>query len=132
VAVSLANLSWTALYQADLKQTHTLAQESLRLCCLLGEQEVLAECLDVLAVVALRKGDACHAAMLGGSAEAVWHALHIARSPADHSSATRSCAVAAMHERLGDISFDAAWSQGRTMSLNAAVALALGCGRAAA
>lgn len=130
IAVSLANLGWIALYQGDMERAASLVHDSLRLCCLLGEREVLAECLDVLAIVAVRKGDACRAAHLSGAAEVVWQALHIARSPADHSTTARDQALGAMHEQLGEAVFDAVWRQGRALSLDAAVALALGCGAA--
>jgi non-specific serine/threonine protein kinase len=127
VAVSLANLSWVALYHGDLARTTSLAQEGLRLCCLLGEQEILAECLDVLAIVAVGQGDACRGAQLGGAADAIWQALHITRSPADHLCTARQKAVASMRATLAPPAFDAAWDQGRAMGVDAAVALALGC-----
>jgi non-specific serine/threonine protein kinase len=130
IAVSLANLSWIALYRNDLPQTTSLAQESLRLCCMLGEQEVLAECLDLLSVVAARSNDPWRAARLGGAGKALWKALHITRSPADHSSVARDYAAAAMRGHLPEDVLVDAWHQGETMGLDAAVALALGCSAA--
>ncbi len=55
-AVCLANLGWIALYRGDAAATTRLAQESLRFCCQLGERELMAECLELLAVAGSHTG----------------------------------------------------------------------------
>lgn len=128
VAVSLANLGWIALYEGDNARAVSLAQESLRLCHMLGEREVLAECLEMLAVALAKAGEPRPALQLSGAAEAVWLALHVARPASHHSAATHRRAVEALRCQLPQAVFMSYWQQGRAMHLDQIVTLALGCG----
>jgi predicted ATPase/DNA-binding XRE family transcriptional regulator len=131
VAVSLANLAWIALYRGDMPGTVAPAQESLRLCCQLGEREVLAECLEILAIAADHGGAARRAAVLSGAADALWQALHISRPPTQHAAAAHAEAVAEMRKQLAPDDFAAAWRQGHDLRVDEVVVFALGCGRRA-
>jgi hypothetical protein len=125
VAVSLVNQSWLALAAGALDEAVRLAHESLRLCHMLGEREVLAEALDVLSAVAVTQQRMPHAATISGAAEALWEALRVARPPAEYAIAAFSQAKEALCARLTDADLAAAWAQGHAMSLDAIVVFAL-------
>jgi hypothetical protein len=129
VAVSQANLGWIALHRGEMAQAATLARDSLHLCHLLGEREVLAECMEILAATSSAEGNAARAAELNGAATALWEALHVTRPPTQYatSPATHAHITSGM-QRLPGASFEAAVRQGRSMSLDAMVAFALDCG----
>ncbi|MBW7884084.1 MAG: helix-turn-helix domain-containing protein [Caldilineaceae bacterium] len=127
VAVSLANLGWIALRKGDIACSISQAQESLRLCHLLGEQEVLAECLEILAFAAAAGGDTHQAIQLSDGADALWEGLHVTRPPTRHFAAAHAQALETMQRQFVDVVIDSAWRNGRTIRLDALVALALGC-----
>jgi predicted ATPase/transcriptional regulator with XRE-family HTH domain len=131
VAVSLANQGWVALHQREVARAASLARHSLRVCHLLGEREVLAECLEILAAAASLAGDAGRALELSGAASALWEVLHVTRPPTRHAAACQGETRTAPH-RLAEDAFDAAVRQGRAMNLDAMVAFALDCGGAPA
>ena len=116
IAVSQSNLGWISLYKDDLVQTVAHATESLQLCYELGEKDVFAECLEILAIAATREGKYMHAAKLSGAAETLWDTLHVTRSPAHHSTVTNNEAVAIMQQNLAGDIFEQCWGQGRAMS----------------
>jgi predicted ATPase len=126
MAVSLANLGWIALARNNLALAAAQAKESLKIYQLLGEKELLAECLEILVVVALREGDNERAARLSGASHAIWKVLHVSRSPTQYSAATHAEAVAALQRELSGGVFSSIWQQGREMSLESVVELALG------
>lgn len=118
VAVSLTNQSWIALDQDNLPHATALALESLGLCLRLGEREIMAECLEVLAVAAVQEGEFERAARLSGAANALWEALNVHRSPANYSTTVHTGAVKVARRSLPDDLFRSAWQQGTMMSLD--------------
>jgi len=127
VAVSLANQGWVALHQGDLNRAASLARHSLRVCHLLGEREVLAECLEILAAAAAMEGDASRAVELSGASTALWETLLVTRPPTQQAAACYGQAIMAAQQARAD-AFTAAVRQGRAMNLDAMVAFALDCG----
>lgn len=132
VAVSLANLGWIALYRKEAARTVALAKESLRLCCQLGEREIMAECLELLAVAAIDTGDTWRSAVLSGAAEALREALHILRPTTHHAAVAHTAAVAAMRQQLTAEEYAAAWCMGRSLDVVTLIGFALGCRSVAA
>lgn len=104
-----------------------LVREGLRLCHLLGEREVLAEGLEILAATAVASGDPRQAAQLGGAAEAIWRALPVTRSPVQHNVVSFARTMAAAGAQLTAAEFTAAWGRGQAMNLDAAASYALHC-----
>ena len=100
--------------------------ESLRLCHLLGEREVLAECLEILTIAAVRQAEFERAARLSGASQTLWESLHVTRSPNHHSTATHAEAVATLHRQLPAGDFSSNWQHGSDLSLDAVVEFALG------
>jgi hypothetical protein len=79
--------------------------------------------VESLAWSIVAKGQPARAARLGGAAEALREALGVSLQAEQHLGHER--AVQAMRAALGDGAFDAAWSEGRTLSLDDATSLAL-------
>jgi predicted ATPase/class 3 adenylate cyclase/uncharacterized protein HemY len=122
-SAALANLALVALLTGDEPRAASLAGDSLRLACEVGDKRTTVECLHALAGVSAARGDLLRAAMLSGAAEALHEAIKAPPSPAEDAVSERfiPAAQAAIDER----SFAAAWSQGRGMTLDEAIAYAL-------
>lgn len=134
IAVSLINLGWVEHYMGVPTRTMRLAQSGLRLCCRLGERELMAECVELLALATLECDKPHDAARLCGAADALRASLHISRPAMHHVAVVHDHAVAALQARLGAADFATDWQAGCSMSLEALLVDALGCecaGRAA-
>jgi hypothetical protein len=113
-----------AQHRGDRQQAATLFRESLALQHASGTKRGVEECLEGLAVVAQEEQQPVRAAQLFGSAMALREAIHSLLLPVkrdDH-----ECHVAAARAALGEEAFAAAWAAGQAMSLEDAVAFALG------
>jgi non-specific serine/threonine protein kinase len=83
--------------------------------------------VEAIAWVAAARGQALRAARLAGGAEALWESLGVRVPPdeqADHE-ADHEQAVQVMRAALGEEAFATAWAEGRALSLDQAMALAL-------
>lgn len=129
IAVSLTNLGWVAHYTGSPMRTQPLAQAALRLCCRLDERELMAECLDLLAIATVANGDAYRAAQLSGAADALRAALHIVQPTGHHTAVALAQAETTMRHQLNDNDFENAWQTGRNLRIEAAIVFALNCGR---
>lgn len=118
-AVCLHNLGWMAVHRRDSKRAAALFEQSLDLAWELGVKYCLAWSLGGLASVA---GGTAQGAQLFGAAEAMREAFHILIDPIDQLDYDH--AVATAREVRGDKEFAAAWSAGRGLTLDNAVALA--------
>jgi len=125
IAVSLTNLAWIALYQEDLERASDQATAGLRLCHLLGEKEVLVECLEILVIAATMGGQLEHAARLSGAVQALWDALKIQPSTTQHSILSYKGALETLRKELPRAVFASAWQDGKEKSLDATVIMAL-------
>jgi non-specific serine/threonine protein kinase len=132
IAVSLVNLGWIALHAGDTGRAAALSRDSVRLCHLLGEREVLAECLEILADAAACEHDFCRAAELHGAADGLWDALHVTRPPIQLTAGLHGWVTTAQPLQSSGPAVEAAWQRGRALSLDAMVAYALACGGAPA
>jgi hypothetical protein len=90
----------------------------------LGIRRDIAAALELLAGAAGTRGDIVRAVRLLAAADALRAALGAPRAPADQDTHARQ--VAAMRAQLGPAAFAAAWEAGRGMTLEQAVAGALG------
>jgi predicted ATPase/DNA-binding SARP family transcriptional activator/Tfp pilus assembly protein PilF len=127
MARSLHNLAYIAHAQGHGDQATTLFKESLRLFQERGNRRGITECLIGLVAICLmhkqQPQGAEWAVQLLGMAEAQFQAIGAAMWPADRLEYGRT--VAAGRGALGEVAFAAAWAEGRTMSLEQAVAVAL-------
>jgi hypothetical protein len=119
----LGNLGRVALSQGEYGRAAALLEEALLLSRDIGTRELVAAGLECLAWVAAARGQSRRAARGCGAAEALREVLGAPLPPderADHDQA-----VHAMRTALGEEAFAAAWSAGRALPLEQAIALAL-------
>ena len=89
----------------------------------MGARRWIPQCLEGLAWAAGGEGQLVRVARLLGAAEALREKHGTPVAPVER--ADYASSLAAAREGLGDEAFAAAWAEGRAMSLEAAVALAL-------
>jgi DNA-binding CsgD family transcriptional regulator len=117
----LDNLGWAALLQGDHDRAETLYEESLTLCKELGDKLVASKSLEGLACVAGIRGEAERAARLSGAAEALLRVVGYQHPPEEV--ALREPYFAMARSRL-EAAWQAAWAEGRAMSMEQAIAYA--------
>ena len=83
----------------------------------------MAEILERLAWVAVAQSHVSRAVRLGGAAESLWEAINIPLALEERADHDR--AVQAMRRALGEEAFAVACAEGRALSLDQAIALAL-------
>ena len=115
--------AWVAHRQGDDRWARRLYHESLMLLREAGTKADLLECLIGLAGAMAVTGQAVHAARLFGAGDATRAALGIALPAGSQVQYSRD--LAAARSELGEPAWTAAWSEGREMSLEQAVAYAL-------
>jgi tetratricopeptide (TPR) repeat protein len=123
IAWSLHKQGRIAQYRSDVNAAEACFAESLALWKALGNGRRMTECLEGLAATAGAQGRAERACRLFGAAAALREAGGWVLDPvyrADHAHH-----VAAVRGALAEEAFAAAWAEGRGMSLERAVALAL-------
>ena len=124
VAQALQSLGETALAQGDAALATTHFTEALMLCRDLGDRAGMAWCLAGLAGVAAVNEDPERAAWLWGAAEALRQSIGAREAPA--SRATRERLIAQARKQLGEAAFAAKWAEGQKMTMEEAIAEALG------
>lgn len=126
-AIVVHNLGYVALAEHDIAQAAAAFARSLTLFQQLSDTEGIAWCFAGLAGVIVRgrlEQDAQRAARLLGTAHAVRMTITAQMWPADRVEHERT--IATLRTHLGSAAFDAAWTKGRAMSLDEAMADALG------
>ena len=126
IALSLGNLAGLAFEQRDFGAVRALGTESLTIARELGDMRQVAYLLEGLAGVAAALGDVLHAARVWGAAERLRETIGTPVS--GFGGLDRDETVAAARAALGEDAFDRAWKEGRELSGDEAVALALGTG----
>jgi tetratricopeptide (TPR) repeat protein len=119
---SLRGLGLALVRLGEHAAARSAACESLRIWQQREDKGECVWCLECLAQVALAQGAPERMARLFGAAEALREALHYPLQPEDGASYDRLDDARAA---LGEAAFAAAWAEGRALTLEAAVALAL-------
>jgi non-specific serine/threonine protein kinase len=123
VAYALNGLAHVAYLQGDPDEAGRYYRESLVVAQEIGEKRAIAYCLEGFAKVAARYGSAAQAAYLLGAADALRGAMG---APLDGPERTELDGdLAAARGSLGAGIFDAAWAEGRTLTIEGAIELAL-------
>ena len=122
LAEALTHLGTLALQVSDSQQSAALYQQSLALNRVLGNRDGIAEDLAGLAEVASLLGQPERAARLFGAVEALREASNIKLSPLRRAAYDRT--VGGIRVHLDESAFRAAWSHGRGMPLEQAIAYA--------
>ena len=126
IANSLRILGRVAYYQGDYARALELYKESLILLRELGDKAGIAECLEGLVGVAVAGEKPERAAKLSGAAEALRQAIGALPMPSDRAEYDRSVAKAG--SQLGNERYQAAWAEGKAMTLEQAIEYALTIG----
>ena len=125
VAASLAKLGTVSLRQDNLAEAQSLYRESLALLWELGDKERIADSLMGFAAIAVAQRQLQRAVRFWGAAEALREAIGVPLMPDEHAIYNYEHEVAAVRAQSGEAAFAAAWTQGRAMSLEEAIAFAL-------
>jgi predicted ATPase/DNA-binding SARP family transcriptional activator len=123
IANALANLGNVYLLQGDGRQAAAVHRESLTLRQAMGDQRGLASSLTSLAELAVSTGEYERAARLHGIAELLREELKVPLTAVAQEDMERD--RAAMQAALGEAATAAAWADGKTLSLEQAIAYAL-------
>lgn len=124
VAIALNNLGSVLLSQNDLVTARALFEESMTIKQQLGDKLGIAYALDALADLAIAQGQLKGAACLFGAAESLCESIHSPLEPIDRAKHDRS--VATVRACLDEATLGAAWAEGQAMTMEQAIALALG------
>jgi hypothetical protein len=123
VAAALSHLGDVAIAEEDYARASGLMEESLQLAQELDDKQVISFCIEGLASIAVAEEAPRRAAALFGAAEALRERIGSPLPPPARAYYDRS--TAAVRMALGDDAFTVAWSQGRSLTLDQAVTLAL-------
>jgi tetratricopeptide (TPR) repeat protein len=123
VANSLTDLGFAVLGQAQHEEARAVFEESLRQCVELGWKEAIAYTLVGLAAVSTETEDLERAARILSQAESLGEEIHLQLEK--YAEVTRERTEQELQSRLGDSRFASCRTEGRSMPLEEAVALAL-------
>jgi predicted ATPase/serine/threonine protein kinase/Tfp pilus assembly protein PilF len=119
----LSNLGTIACEDGDLRAARTYYSDALELAQTIGGKNFLAFTMDGLGTVAARQGAWTRAGRLAGAAEALRDAIGSHVEPADQAFCARY--VAEVRQAVGAEGLAAALAEGRSMTLDQAIAYAL-------
>ena len=122
IANALTDLGFAVLGQGQYEEARAVFEESLRQCVELGWKENIAYTLVGLAAVSTETGDLERAARMLGQAEILGEEIHLRL--VNYAAVTRERTDQELHSRLGVSRFTACRTEGGSMPLEEAVALA--------
>jgi predicted ATPase/transposase/DNA-binding XRE family transcriptional regulator len=121
-AAVLRSQGYLAIQQGDHIQAATLFQQSLARCLEIKEHHGIVQCLEGMASLASAIGQPNRAVRLWGAAGALKETILAYSRPSLAERTAYDLSVAAVRAQLDQPAFTAAWAEGRTMSLEQAVA----------
>jgi non-specific serine/threonine protein kinase len=123
MAIHLANLAEVSLHLGDSKESGARGREALRSAFELGDRWGIARALNIVGAVVGSQGQLTQAARLWGAAEGVFQSSGAALWRSER--VTQFLYLPPVRQTLGDQRFAAAWTEGRQLAPDAAVAYAL-------
>lgn len=123
VGVSLGTLGWLAMLQQDWSKAKARVEASLEVRKEIGDKGGIAWCLETLAELAEARGQLAQAARVFGAAAALRVAIGSFIDPVDQPEYERR--LTALRVTLGEEPFAVALEEGRALTLQQAIALAL-------
>ena len=125
ISAALYTLATLAQAERDQERARDLLEEGLELSAELGNDADVAHCFDGLAAVAAAEGMMVRAARLWGAEEALLERMEAAVYTYVPDRSLHRSQVEAARARLGEEAFEAAWAEGRSLSIEQAIAWAL-------
>ena len=122
-AASLNSLGNISRDQGDYASARSLYERSLDITRELGDRQGIAYCLESFASLSVGDDNRVLAVRLWGAAERLREEIGSPLAPAEQEEHER--AVPAARQALGEEAFDAAWAEGRAMTMEQAIACAL-------
>ncbi len=123
IGVSLGTLGWVAMRMGDRKRAIARLGESLSVRREIGDKGGCAWCLERMAEIALARANGEKAVRLFGAAAALRASIGSVIDPVDQPQYERR--LASMRAGLGEEQFNAAWDEGRALTLEQAIVHAL-------
>jgi non-specific serine/threonine protein kinase len=123
MALALVTLGAAEYHLGSHAEATALHQQSLALFSEVENRREIAECLEVLAMLARAQDQPFQAARLFGAAEAALEEIGSSMGPSQNP--RYGAYVAEVRDTLGDDAFGEAWAEGRAMRLEEAIAAAL-------
>jgi hypothetical protein len=123
IAWGCRQLSYVAMRRGQLAQARRFVSESIVLNTEMQQQPGIVNCLAALSACIVARGDMPLAARLCGTVETHLASLHTYLYYLERYEHEKTLAL--VHATLGPTAFDAAWAEGRALTLERAVALAL-------
>jgi non-specific serine/threonine protein kinase len=123
LGLTVRRLGILALRRGDIEEATRLFEESLLLNQAVNHTQGIAHCIAALAGAAAKQGEIVRAARLMGATEAVVEAIATPLYQVDQNEFDRN--MVDVRAQLGDELIRAAWSAGRSMSLEEAIAYAM-------
>jgi predicted ATPase/class 3 adenylate cyclase len=123
IGVALGTWAWIAVLQQDWDSAFFRLKQSVTIRDEIGDQGGLVWCLEKLGQVALGKETDEKAAKIFSAAASIRAAMGSTINPFDRSEYERD--IALLRRQLGEEKFNNAWNQGRALTLEKAIALAL-------
>jgi tetratricopeptide (TPR) repeat protein len=115
--------AWLARLQDNYEQATDFFNEALKLWREVGDQRHIAECLEGLAGVNIYVGKTELAAQLMGKAALIREETNSPLPPVDRANYDRD--VESIRSQLGESNFQKAWAEGRELTMEQAINLAL-------
>ncbi len=122
-AESISNLGIIKCFEADYKQAKKYHKESLAIYKTIGDKNGIAECMNNLGNIFFNQGDYGLAAKLLSASERILESIVSVFDKNDQ--AKKDEYVAKLHEQLSDEDFNKYWEEGKNLTLEEAVELAL-------
>jgi tetratricopeptide (TPR) repeat protein len=123
IANTLYNLGLLAYYQRDYEQALKFYEESLTLHRESGDKLNIAYCIEGFAGIAIIKNHPNQAALLLGATETTFQSLGYVREKNDLIQHERI--ITKLHKQLSEEEFSKNWKEGKKLTLEQAVKLAL-------
>ena len=120
IANSLSSLARVTAFQGDYMAARALYEESLATARKIGVKVIIASALEGLAGIVAVLGEPAGAARLWGTAEALREAIGTPLPPIERADYER--AITGARTQLGEKAFAVAWAEGRTLTLEQALA----------
>ena len=128
VAHSLHSLGRVLFFQGHHARARELYSESIMLHQQVGDRGGVAECLEAIAELGISQGAMNYAAQFYGTAVALRDSIRMPLPSAEQAQYERNVATA--RQALGGSAWTAAWAAGRALTMEEAIAAALGQARA--